>query len=1568
MDADKKIFIGLNSDDEERNLASGEYRDALNCRISVTEGASGGAVENIRGTLETNVEFVSTSAYTAIGAYERRDGTAISFINNNSEDDHRICLYDPSSSTAGDSEILLQNDPNGVTDILNFNSQKRITGVDMVGDDLFWTDNYNAVRHINVDRASRYNKAISVEIVFGVAETGSNVVFANTDTYSIDLFDKDGTSITSGPVLILTANGSYEDDIPAGVAAFVAAFNSNGTVNPYYTAEACGKSVVLTEITAGATTRDGLSPTVSVTTTSSAPVSWFYQNVYPLAISDHIISLAKYPPVCAPVVSFVKDSTRQGNFVNRSVFQFQYRYVYTGNYKSAWGPISDVAEGIASTYNNYDYNAIEVNFTDAYLSDQNIMNEIVRVDVGVREHNTGDLRLVKSIPRNEVGLHKAFIYFYNDQDYPVVDTAEATKLYDSVPIRSRSLISTLQNNNSDQRLMLGGNLEGYDNVCIDADVSGSMVAIPDCAGRYTLEFSIKLENTLRSVISTVHHHEDNVYPTFGGIEPAGDYVNSVGSDYQQYLPEGGFVGYLAGTDYFAISTQDEHGAISAYTDSNKNIYDSSSVSLRNDIEAAITTGSVRQRISIPNVKPGRYVIRLASHWCSYGDKLGKGAEYDLDNNRRYQTTSTYVSQINTGGGAVDGREIIVNLPHISTGSTATVNAGEFTVLDLTYPVLGSSSDAVQGYIIDADGSSDFEDLQEGTRMEKRIVNLYDATVGSIGVTFSDHNGFWFYTQTGIASFVRMAVEDQAGNETISSRYSFNYIGGLKELSEGILVKEKNLITSGTNGLAESIVWNENVGFRETYATYITGRVIDSVTSVPVMGMNVVVSGVGRVSRTDHKGEYRILAYTDGVSTAINGSINYSNESLFCMTIGTSQVTLALTGMGTTYTQATVYRNSDLSVTVSSFTIINTRRFKRGDRLQFGIVYYDASGRSGFVNTADSMAIDIPWWEDTTGDSSYNLLWTINHIPPIWATHYQILRTKSQIYQDYRQLAVGQVRYVAGYDSSSDTPDYVNYGDQAQEVHLSMDTLIQFSEDNAGSRLSYQYVEGDRIRLIRDHDGEYYSELYDYAIKSQRGGDLVIAVSNDIPELKEGVWIEVYTPRASTDTKIYYEVDLCFEIGNPGLSSRYHKGPLFNQTPGSVPAAGQIYLGNSYLRRRRMFSDDNGRWEALIESPSMSDFFLSNDEGIGRVNAVNPDAIQLNRHSHLRFSNPYSSDANVNKLSQFEALNGVSFPPEYGNLEKLIWVNNVMLAIFNIETVSIYVNETVISDTSGSQNLLAIGDNVLGYWRHLDGGSGTYHPESVVEADGQAFWYDFGRSRVSRYGGNGIVAISDVKMIKHFRDRSTYMDKSVNGAAAPATFDRKYREYVLTMNYDDVLPADTIVWNDEANRWASITSCVPEYYCRTDGDRLLGYFDGKPFLMNEGLEYNNFFGGRYSQSITVVGNVNPELQKTFMSMAIHGNFDDASLGLWRAEIAVKRSETGVNQASELIGDDFVYRNGEWRAGFLRDVNTPGATDPLLNGDRLQGKTIKIKLTNDNYDFVIIEMILIFSNPDNLAIPR
>ena len=135
----------MNKDFDERVIPPGQYIDALNIRIGSSESNSVGAVENSKGNTQlTSIDFIDPDTARCIGVFE--DGTKETIY-------WFVC--DPSNVDL----ILSYNTNNGVikyhvisTSVLNFSQENLITGINKVDDLLFWTDNLNPPRKINVNR------------------------------------------------------------------------------------------------------------------------------------------------------------------------------------------------------------------------------------------------------------------------------------------------------------------------------------------------------------------------------------------------------------------------------------------------------------------------------------------------------------------------------------------------------------------------------------------------------------------------------------------------------------------------------------------------------------------------------------------------------------------------------------------------------------------------------------------------------------------------------------------------------------------------------------------------------------------------------------------------------------------------------------------------------------------------------------------------------------------------------------------------------------------------------------------------------------------------------------------------------------------------------------------------------------------------------------------------------------------------------------------------------------------------------------------------------------------------
>ena len=157
----RPIFGGLNSDNEDRILEVGDYRLALNIRNGSSDNDNIGAIENVRGN-EKVVFTPSAGNNTCIGEYlDEKTQTIFFFIHNDNTPlaNHSILKFFPKTKTV---ETIL------VSDSLNFNKDKLITHVNLIEDKLYWTDDFNPPRKINVEKSNDTNKNRTFNLYFGL--------------------------------------------------------------------------------------------------------------------------------------------------------------------------------------------------------------------------------------------------------------------------------------------------------------------------------------------------------------------------------------------------------------------------------------------------------------------------------------------------------------------------------------------------------------------------------------------------------------------------------------------------------------------------------------------------------------------------------------------------------------------------------------------------------------------------------------------------------------------------------------------------------------------------------------------------------------------------------------------------------------------------------------------------------------------------------------------------------------------------------------------------------------------------------------------------------------------------------------------------------------------------------------------------------------------------------------------------------------------------------------------------------------------------------------------------------
>ncbi len=150
----------MNKDLDARILPNGEYRDAQNAQISKSEGADVGNLENVLGN-SVVADFQQSSQYSnsiCIGHFadEVNNIVYLFFTNYTDSSNYDNPEYNPSAGNfiASYNELSNQSTILVKGAFLNFSTTHLITGVNVLDDLLFFTDNRNQPRVINTRLAN----------------------------------------------------------------------------------------------------------------------------------------------------------------------------------------------------------------------------------------------------------------------------------------------------------------------------------------------------------------------------------------------------------------------------------------------------------------------------------------------------------------------------------------------------------------------------------------------------------------------------------------------------------------------------------------------------------------------------------------------------------------------------------------------------------------------------------------------------------------------------------------------------------------------------------------------------------------------------------------------------------------------------------------------------------------------------------------------------------------------------------------------------------------------------------------------------------------------------------------------------------------------------------------------------------------------------------------------------------------------------------------------------------------------------------------------------------------------
>lgn len=662
---------------------------------------------------------------------------------------------------------------------------------------------------------------------------------------------------------------------------------------------------------------------------------------------------------------------------------------------------------------------------------------------------------------------------------------------------------------------------------------------------------------------------------------------------------------------------------------------------------------------------------------------------------------------------------------------------------------------------------------------------------------------------------------------------------------------------------------------------------------------------------------------------------------------------------------------------------NVLGWKFSSKYKFGLVYFDEYNRTDGVHNSQPEKPNRRLESDTTfyfSDSvgttdNYNIQLPkitaeIFHRPPVWAKTYKWVRTNFLSAKKY-------FYYIAEPIATQDTGN----------IYIWLSNLTDQINADGNVAISYDFTPGDRIRFVRQMyknasglpqpgaenlniDLEISSVVKDPGIGSEEFvGDFLKIRKNtlsndflDVPYL-----VEIYTPSNIVNTDIYYEFGPEYEILNPGTPSRLHAGMDRNQSISQSAKFTFVTNGDVYYRKRAYMatlvygrSPDQGLiWfiDVPVSDSNYSDKYLSGVNGNGRAYVVDDDIKEQRLETNIRYGGSYVQDTFINKTNNFPPENILTTCDRSFGAIKRLSVRDRQLRVFQeLKCGWIPIKQQVLQ-TVNNNPLVSQSDQLLNDIQYYVGDFGIGNaPCSLASKNFADYFHDTNRGAICRLSNDGVTPISILARANRFATTEDIKYKSgiETGGAAPAfasdypgraqiygVFNSLTNEYISAYEEMAIYPsgnrtvineAKTIIWDEAENRFTSRVSYYPEWMTSIKND-LITFRDGIPYIHNQKNEGDRcvFYGVEHPWYIKLVFNNKFSIKKTFTVVDLMANQPIPAPEIITS-IINPLVTANPDQESNLIVDDYQWKEGHWHAALLRDINSPGG---IINGDTLKG---------------------------------
>lgn len=1126
--------------------------------------------------------------------------------------------------------------------------------------------------------------------------------------------------------------------------------------------------------------------------------------------------------------------------------------------------------------------------------------------------------------------------FCGDKECQPIPVSETSRTQSLLALVSSSLFSI------DKGIGLANNIRDFDKLDCDELDKVSFQVIPPVGGecfndQRTIIVYAVIVNAFQQGVAGIRYYDgskyNNKWPNgvVWGNSACGAAKGNSPQAYGQTFPDDqyGFIGYLAGTQFFCISEQ------YIYNTSNGQITKAPD---KIPFQEGVPDGNYYIQKFTLKVPPGKYSFRIASQTATV--------------DQQYQKTSTNVLGIvksnNIGDVVSLDKEMIIDVCEDNFEDKENI----LRIMDLGYSGGGPEcplwARVINGYV--------YEDDTSKQPMELVVVDeVYPNTVLS---GFTDHNGFFFSGRVGQINSVAINIDYCI--DIVTRQYT--------------VLDPTNLYSIDVYAMEPGIEYPPE-GRRE-----ITGRfLLCDTDDVGVAGVSVVMK-YAQYAYSDKTGSFKLIAHQRPSPYNATPDIILRTQRGGCIANDCDNpCQTCFDNIEIPYIPCDEPRNTELSPFFINIKGVGEKGLENGGRYGVGITMYDWMGRHGFIQANESHYLDIPALITTKKFSFSTIQWILNASIrfPDWVKYISFSITENLNNDDYLTWVIDKVEFVddgGNVNKVNPTKIRIYYGSLAE---YNLQNNFATNTNWEALTTDKTSVAGDFVEFItKNSNGDWFDTTITGLIRySENGKYFDIDYSQTLSGLEEGALYKLVRPKACLTKYIYYEV--CSTV----------------RVVDGIPEAftGTLNAFDSYFVTRQIpvpteVKDANGdvtktvttkSYSYFFEHNSPSDFYGFKCANRGRINIKNPYERQKRLGSEVALSKAITNKGSFNGLSYFDTDDVTTFlEQEWGNIVVVMPEINTYLFICEHNNFVAGYKDTIVRIDENNQ---AIAPSATGAW-------GT--PQRKIGSDYGCQFFDI--NTIRRHEGIVIFMdrqryallfhnFSDIKNVE-INGYASYLMKKLatqNGAniqpirsheyRAHAGIDAYGKEYYLTFWGRPIGDNMTLYFNNlsDYNLDANETLCIsadtgmfkcmthftPEYYGTLEGyvsrKNMYSFKNAHPWShRSSGTLFNNFYGQQGKKVVQIVTNISPEKVKKFLYNEVYCK---------EHKFIIESIITESGQTSRLKAPWWDNREKFWCAEFLCALNTfqdPNlpilAIAALTDGDPLSGQWMKAKYISENAD--------------------